>query len=148
MEVYLYYRDSVQFFVEEKKENILENQVQVSSVAVVSDDYRRRIEEALFSDGSIQFFVVKDGSSPLGQHYHKNLVEVFYFFEGGGTVSVAKVNGAGEVIGVICQYVLTEGSVIKIPPFHTHRFDLRPGTKFIVFGSRPFDRDDLWPCPI
>ncbi|OGY78802.1 MAG: hypothetical protein A3B74_03385 [Candidatus Kerfeldbacteria bacterium RIFCSPHIGHO2_02_FULL_42_14] len=123
-------------------------EVECELLQTVSSDSRREICEFGFASAAIQDFTIYDGSRPLGQHYHRKKFEVFYFLEGGGLIWTAHVSTDGKIIGPIQQFKVEPGVVIKIPPFHTHRLDLVPNTRFVAFSSKPFDADDMPGCPI
>ena len=125
-----------------------EEGVQFGTLNVVANDERREIREREFPDSSVQLFVVKDGTQPLGQHYHRKKVEIFYFTEGGGIIYTAQVNSVGEIVGEVKKFEVVPGVIIRIPPYHTHRFDLLPGTRFVAFSSKPFDQKDMPSCTI
>lgn len=113
-----------------------------------SSDARRDIREFGFGNSAFQDFVVRDASKPLGQHYHREKFEIFYFLEGGGIIRTARVNAEQKIIGEIKKFEVVPGSVIRIPPYHTHRFDFLPNTRFVAFSSKPFDADDMIVCTI
>ena len=123
-------------------------EVECGSLSLVSSDARRDICEFGFSDSAFQDFTIRDTSKPLGQHYHRDKFEVFYFLEGGGTIRTARVDADGKIIGEIKKFEVGPGSAIRIPPSHTHRFDLTPNTRFVAFSSKPFDAGDMIACPI
>ncbi len=123
-------------------------QVETGNLQVVSEDPRRTITEFNFSESAFNDFFVKDDPRPLGQHFHKSKSEVFYFIEGTGTIRTAEVDASGKIIGEIKRFTVTPGFVITIPPMHTHRFDVKYGTHFVSFSSKPFDKNDTVPCPI
>lgn len=123
-------------------------EVECGSLKIVSSDARRDIREFEFGGSALQDFLIKDTSKPLGQHFHRKKFEVFYFLEGGGTIQIAQVNSEGKIIGETKQFKVGPGSAIRIPPYHTHRFDLAIHTRFIAFSSKPFDAGDMIACPI
>lgn len=118
------------------------------TLSLASSDVRRDIHEFEFSDAAFQDFVIRDASKPLGQHFHREKFEIFYFLEGGGTIRTAQVDKDGRIIGEVKLFEINSGSVIQIPPYHTHRFDLLPNTRFVAFSSKPFDPSDMSTCPI
>ncbi len=122
--------------------------VECGSLSLASSDTRRDIHEFGFIGSAFQDFVIRDASKPIGQHYHREKFEVFYFLEGGGTIRTARVDGGGKIVGEIKQFEVWPGYVIRIPPYHTHRFDLTPNTHFVAFCSRPFNAADMYSCPI
>lgn len=122
--------------------------VERGTLELVASDVRRDILEHLFTKDSIQDFFVKDGSRPLGNHFHRHKFEIFYFLQGGGTVQTAEVSSSGTIIGPISQADVVPGSVVKIPAFRTHRFDLLPNTRFIAYSSQPFDANDMTVAPL
>ncbi len=123
-------------------------EVECKSGILVSSDARRDIREVSFTESALQEFTVRDVTNPLGQHFHKEKFEVFYFLEGGGTIRTAEVDPYGRIIGEVKSFTVASGSAIKIPPWHTHRFDLVPNTRFIAFSSKLFDPGDMIPCSI
>lgn len=123
-------------------------QVETGLMAVATTDERRTISELNLTDCSVQEFHIKNSPKPLGQHFHRDRTEIFSFTTGGGTVKTAEVNDKGEVVGEIKTIEVVPGTVIMIPPMHAHRFDLKPDTHFIGFASRPFNQNDLIPCPL
>lgn len=123
-------------------------EVECKSGVLVSSDARRDIHEVAFAESAFQEFIVRDVTNPLGQHFHKEKFEVFYFLEGGGTIRTAEVDPYGRITGEVKSFAVASGSAIKIPPWHTHRFDLVPDTRFIAFSSKPFDPNDMTSCPI
>lgn len=114
----------------------------------VSSDDRRDIREVNFSDSAWADFLIKDGSKPLGQHFHRKKFEIFHFLHGGGKVRTAKVDADGKTVGEVQVIQVGPGSIIRIPSMHAHRFDLAAHTRFIGFSSSPFDGGDMIPCPI
>ncbi len=125
-----------------------EPDVECGFLSLASSDVRRDIREFGFSGSAFQDFLIKDPVKPLGQHFHREKSEIFYFLEGGGTIRTAKVDAAGKIAGEIRQFNIQPGNVILIPPMHTHRFDLLPNTRFVAFSSKPFDPNDMTACPI
>lgn len=123
-------------------------EVECAPLKLVSSDARRDIHEFEFGGSAFQDFLIRDTSKPLGQHFHRKKFEMFYFLEGGGTIRTARVNSEGKIISDIKQFEVGPGSAIRIPPYHTHRFDLATHTRFIAFSSKPFDADDMRVCPI
>ena len=123
-------------------------EVEYGSLALASSDERRDIREFGFNDCAFQDFTIRDASKPLGQHYHREKFEVFYFLEGGGAIRTARVDAEGKIMGETKEFKIEAGSVIKIPPYYTHRLDLLPNTRFVAFSSKPFDKDDMPACPI
>lgn len=123
-------------------------EVECGSLELASSDARRDIHEFGFSDSAFQDFVIRNASKPLGQHYHREKFEIFYFLEGGGNIQTARVDTEGQIVGEIKKFKVAPGSVIRIPPYHTHRFDLVPNTRFVAFSSKPFDANDMTACPI
>lgn len=122
--------------------------VEFGALSLASSDARRDIREFGFNSSAFQDFVIKDASKPLGQHYHREKFEIFYFLEGSGTIQTARVDAEGKIVGEIKKSEVTSGSVIRIPPCHTHRFDLVSNTRFVAFSSKPFDAGDMIACPI
>lgn len=122
--------------------------VECGALSVASSDVRRDIREVGFNGSAFQDFVIRDTSKPLGQHYHREKFEIFCFLDGGGIIWTARVNAEGKIIGEVKKFEVAPGSVIRIPPYHTHRFDLVPNTRFVAFSSRPFDVNDMSACPI
>lgn len=122
--------------------------VQSGTLEVVSKDARREIKEFEFSDSAFNDFTIRGDAEPVGQHYHREKTEVFYFIEGGGVLYSAMVNDEGTITGEVEELEIKPGTVVKIPPYRTHRFDLKPGTRFVAHSSRPFDPDDMPSCPI
>lgn len=118
--------------------DINHEKVECGFVTMASSDTRRDILEFGFRDSAFQDFVIKDVLKPLGQHYHREKFEIFYFLDGGGTVQTARVDAEGKIIDEIKKFEVTSGSVIRIPSYHTHRFDLSLNTRFVVFSSKPF----------
>ncbi|MBI2039439.1 MAG: NUDIX domain-containing protein [Candidatus Niyogibacteria bacterium] len=125
-----------------------EEDVKCGPLPLASSDARRDIREFEFRDSAFQAFFIRDASKPLGQHFHREKFEIFYFSEGGGVIRTAKVNAAGTIVGEVKRFEVGSGSIIRIPPMHTHRFDLVPNTRFVAFSSKPFDPKDLNACPI
>ena len=125
-----------------------EHDVECGSLLLVSSDARRDIREFEFRDSAFQDFVIKDASKPLGQHFHREKFEIFYFLEGGGFIRTARVDATGAIVGEVDRFAVGPGSIIRIPPMHTHRFDLVSNTRFVAFSSKPFDPKDLNACPI
>lgn len=122
-------------------------QCECGNVEVVSEDSRRVISEYDGTDfGWAQITVVN--KSTLGQHYHRNKTEEFFFLCGSGTIRVAPVNKKGAIVGAPSFFAVQPGFVISVLPFHVHRLDLAKGTKFVVRSSAPFDADDLHGCEI
>ena len=122
--------------------------VECGFLGVVSSDDRRDIHEFSFPDSVFQDFRIKNSSKPLGQHFHREKFEVFYFLEGGGTIRTAEVDATGKIVGEVRQFEVKPGFVIRIPPGHTHRFDLAPNTRFVAFSSKVFYPNDMISCPI
>jgi len=123
-------------------------EVEFGRLHLASSDVRRDIREFEFRGSAFQDFLIKDASKPLGQHFHREKFEIFYFLEGGGTVRTALVNAEGTIVGEVKRFEVGPGSVIRIPPYHTHRFDLAINTRFVSFSSKPFDAGDMIACPI
>ncbi len=124
------------------------SQVECGLLSLVSSDARRDIREFGFSNSAFQDFIIRDTSKPLGQHYHREKFEIFYFIEGGGTIRTARVDIDGKIVGEIEEVEVAAGFVILIPSYHTHRFDLMSNTHFVAFSSKPFDAGDMPSCPI
>lgn len=122
--------------------------VECGLLSLISSDARRDICEFGFGNSALQDFTIRDASKPFGQHYHREKFGIFYFLEGGGTIRVARVNAEGKIVGEVKRFEVVAGSVIRIPPYHTHRFDLLPNTRFVAFSSKPFDAGDMPSCPI
>lgn len=124
-------------------------EVESGSLEVASSDARRTICEYNFTSGSVQSFEIKKNAT-LGNHFHKDKIEIFMFVEGGGTVKTACTSRESGKVGEIKEFQVISGSVIKIPPHHTHRLDLVKGTRFLVYSSMPFDANnmDMISCPI
>ena len=72
-------------------------EVEYGSLALASSDERRDIREFGFNDCAFQDFTIRDASKPLGQHYHREKFEVFYFLEGGGAIRTARVDAEGKI---------------------------------------------------
>lgn len=125
-----------------------QEEVECGPLNLVSSDTRRDIREFQFSGSAFQDFLIKDASKPLGQHFHRDKFEIFYFLEGDGVVQTARVDAMGVTVGEIERFEVRPGSVIRIPPMHTHRFDLSLNTRFVAFSSKPFDPNDMISCPI
>lgn len=125
-----------------------QEEVEHGPLKLVSSDARRDIHEFEFGGSAFQDFLIRDNSKPLGQHFHREKFEIFYFLEGGGTIRTTRVNAKGKIIGETKQFEVGPGSTIRIPPYHSHRFDLTPQTRFVAFSSKPFDADDMISCPI
>lgn len=123
-------------------------EVEFGLLSPASSDERRDLYEFNFRDSSLKRVHVHNAPNPLGQHYHQKKVGVFYFLEGGGIIKTALVNQNGEIVGMIRRFEVGPGDVIKIPPYHTHRFDLKPDTIYLDFSSTPFDPDNIRQCPI
>ena len=123
-------------------------EVEHGSLALISSDGRRDLFEITFETGTFNYFVIKQDACPLGQHFHRKKYEIFYFLEGGGTLTSAPVDGAGRVNGPVCTCTVSAGHVVRVPPRQTHRFDLRPGTRFVAFASAPFLPEDMSVCPV
>jgi oxalate decarboxylase/phosphoglucose isomerase-like protein (cupin superfamily) len=92
---------------------------------------------------------------PLGQHFHELKAETFVCIAGeGGTVWVARAErideGRGRIIGQVTQIEFVPGTVVYVPPYCTHCFRLKKGTKMICFSSEPFNEinKDMVFCPI
>lgn len=122
--------------------------VECGLLTLASSDARRDIREFGFGSSAFQDFTIRDASKPLGQHYHREKFEIFSFLEGGGTIRTARVNAEGKIVGEIKSFKVGPGTVIRIPPYYTHRFDLIPNTRFVAFSSKPFDAGDMPSCPI
>lgn len=120
-----------------------QEEVECGSLNLVSSDARRDIREFEFIGSTFQDFLIKDTLKPLGQHFHREKCEIFCFLEGDGTIRTARVNAGGKIISEIKQFEVGPGSVIRIPPYHTHRFDLATNTRFVAFSSKPFDAGDM-----
>lgn len=125
-----------------------EHDVECGSLKLASSDARRDIHEFEFLDSAFQDFVIKDISKPLGQHFHREKYEIFYFREGGGIIQTAEVDATGAIVGDVKRFEVGPGSIIRIPAMHTHRFDLVRNTRFVAFSSKPFDQKDMIACPI
>jgi len=126
----------------------VQEEVERGLLKLVSSDARRDIRELEFNDSAFQDFLIKGTAKPLGQHLHREKFEIFYFLEGSGTIRTARVNAEGKIVGEIKQFEVGPGSVIRIPRYHVHRFDLVANTRFVAFSSRPFDERDMIACPI
>lgn len=127
----------------------VQEEVECGSLKIVLPiDPRRDICEFNLGGSAFQDFIIKDASKPLGQHFHGEKFEIFCILEGGGTIRTARVNAEGKIIGEIKKFEVGPGSVIRIPPYHTHRFDLAIGTRFVAFSSKPFDPGDMITAPI
>lgn len=123
--------------------------VESGSLKVVSADDRREIKEFEFGGSAVNDFLIGvKPTGPLGQHFHRKKTETFYVLEGSGTLRTAQVNEEGEIIGEVQEFEVLPGFVVQIPPYHTHRFDLTPGTRFVAHSSKPFESDDMPSCPI
>ncbi len=122
--------------------------VECGALSLVASDARRNLREFGFNDSAFQDFVVLDSTKPLGQHYHRKKFEIFCFLEGGGTIRTARVDAKGKIVDEVKRFVVAPGSVIRIPPYHTHRFDFAPQTRFVAFSSKPYDAGDMPSCPI
>lgn len=123
-------------------------EVESGSLELVSSDARHNIRELEFSGSVFQEFYIRDTAGPFGQHFHRKKFEIFYFFDGGGTIRTARVNAEGKIVGEIKQFEAGMGSVIRIPPMHTCHFDFAPNTRFVVFSSEAFDPNDIIACSI
>ena len=125
-------------------------QVELGKLSCVSEDARRAICEFTFkeSGGAFQDFLIRDGSKPLGQHFHRLKEEIFYFLEGSGIIHTALVDKNGKITGPVKKFEVSKGSVIRITPNQAHRFDLEPNTRFVAYSSKPFDPNDMVACPI
>ncbi len=117
-------------------------------LAIASSDARREIREMDLGDACFQDFYIKDAEKPLGQHFHRDKFEIFFFIEGGGTIRTAEVDEDGKIACDVKEFRVGPGSVIRIPPYHTHRFDLTPNSRFVAFCSKVFDPADMVACPI
>ena len=112
----------------------------------MSSDDRRDIRAITVGHEEMQDFTIKAASKPLGNHYHRRKHEIFYFLVGGGVVQLAQVNSEGKIAGPIDRISVEPGSVVRIPPFTAHRFDLQPLTRFVAYASAPFDQNDMLSC--
>lgn len=112
-----------------------------------ADDDRRTILETNLGDGSVQFFHVKRDAT-LGNHFHRNKTETFVFIEGSGSLRTAEVDGKGEIAAEIRTFTIGPMTTVKIPPYQTHQFDLKAGTRFLCYSSAPFDPKDMPSCPL
>lgn len=130
--------------------DICDQEVESDVLRLVSSDARRDIYEYEFTQGDCAFqdFTIRDTSKPVGQHFHKEKFEIFYFISGGGRIRTARVSSDGKITDEIKIFVVSAGSAIRIPPYHTHRFDLVENTRFVAFSSRSFDPTDMIACPI
>ncbi len=125
-----------------------ELEVEFGSLVVGAHDERRTIKEHNFTNGAFQEFNIYNFPKPLGQYYHCDKFEVFYFLSGSGTIRTAKVSREGKIVGEVREFPIKAGDTIWIPPYHTHRFDLSHDTHFVAFSSKPFDKDDMPSCSI
>lgn len=112
------------------------------------DDERRTIREHNFEDCAFQDFAVKNDPRPLGDHFHRQKSELFYFLEGGGVVRTCEVTTEGAQIGKVIELRVFPGCAVLIPPLHTHHMYLDPGTHMVCFSSKPFDPTDMPKSPI
>ena len=126
--------------------------VEAGRLEVVSEDTRRSISEFDMITGNILIITVTGNAGPLGQHFHRGKTEVFTLIKGTGTVQTAPVDEDGKICGPISKYEMDANgdgiTVISIPSFITHRFDLEEGSVLHVHSSAPFDQEDLCKCPI
>lgn len=116
-------------------------------------DGRREIKEMDLNNGSFQHFRVIEGIEtkgyiPLGNHFHREKFEVFNFIQGGGTLRIAPVDDKGAICGEVEIIEIFPETVVEILPGITHRFDLKAGTIFTCYSSKPFDANDMIPCLI
>ena len=94
-------------FIKEIILETLDTEVECGSLSLVSSDDRRDIREFGFADSAFQDFTIRDASKPLGQHYHRDKFEIFYFLEGGGTIWTARVRD-GKIVGEVKHFEITE----------------------------------------
>lgn len=127
---------------------IVLQEVECGQLNLVSSDARRDILEFEFGSAAFTELLIKDGSKPLGQHFHREKFEVFYFIEGSGVYRTALVDDNGRITDEVRSFKIKPGVVIRVPPMHAHRTDLAPGTRFVCFSSKPFNQDDMIACPI
>lgn len=110
----------------------------LDKASIASDDNRRTISEIEADNGTIQLFVVKDGSKPLGNHYHEDMKEIFIFIKGAGTVRTKKTppHIPSDMSSGETKRNVTPGLVIDIEPNTAHRLDLEPSTIFLGWKSK------------
>ncbi|MBX4210804.1 hypothetical protein KW783_02410 [Candidatus Parcubacteria bacterium] len=122
--------------------------VESGLLVLASEDARRKIFEFNFSDAAVKVFNFHQTDKPLANHFHKNKDEFFLFLEGGGVVFTAAVDVDGKIIGEIKRHDVGPMCTICIRAWNTHRFDLKPGTKFVEYSTKPFDKNDMYASPI
>lgn len=114
--------------------------------SIVSNDKRQTIREIIANSNSLQHFVVKDGSKPLGNHFHTETKEVFIFLSGGGKIFLRPILPAGSDISLKQYQKTTEeeikpGMIVEVNQSWAHRLELDSGTVFLVWKSRTHDPD-------
>lgn len=121
-------------------------QVEINPMSEVHTDDRRGIFEIPYAISDIDHptvLVVKT-SAKLGNHYHRDLTEIFLCC-GDGKLLIQPVTEAGEQVGerAIHQFTAAQPVLIKIPPFNAHLFIFDgPGT-LICLANQPFNPDDM-----
>ena len=117
---------------------------QVRNLQFAHEDARRTIKECNLDNSAIQMFIVKDGTLPLGNHYHKMKTETFVVLEGGGTYSSIPVNEDGlALLDDPSVEQITKDSIIHVPVYVAHAFKLLNGTVLLCFSSASFDPENM-----
>ena len=110
------------------------------------DDERRLITEHSSSEGGFtynRFFIKSTDAGPLGNHYHSEKTEDFLILKGGGKFIGQMVDEKEQVIGERIELLLTENSVVQVPPRLVHVFVLEKGSEMVCHSNKPFDFDDM-----
>ena len=121
-------------------------EAQIGQIARVHADARRTVDELNLAHGAhVVQYCVTDASTPLGCDFHKMRDETFVIVIGSGSVVLQHVDDGSQPIDDRVVYDITQGSVVYIPRYCAHRFDLAVGTQMIGFATRAFDETDVHP---
>ncbi|MBI3583573.1 MAG: cupin domain-containing protein [Nitrospinae bacterium] len=85
--------------------------------------------------------ITSSSGSVRGNHYHKQIVELFIILDGEITVVTQEVRD-GKLLGDIAERDVTAGDVFLIEPFINHTFYVRKDSRWINALSRAITKSD------
>lgn len=80
--------------------------------------------------------------SVVGNHYHKNMEELFYIINGKINVKICDISSGKKE-----EFIIKKGDIFKVKPFEAHTLFILKNSSFIVLLSKKFDNNnkDIYP---
>lgn len=85
--------------------------------------------------------ITSSAGSVRGNHYHKQIAELFIILDGEITVVAQEVRD-GNLVGDIAERNVTTGDVFLVEPFTNHTFYVRKDSRWINVLSRAITKSD------